>query len=610
MTYNELKRLIVGAPLASERLTHERIPKWKALAVLSSDALSSVAYATEEILIPLAAFTTAAVAWSLPIALTIAGLLVIVTLSYRQTIDSYPNGGGAYIVAKENLGTKAGLIAAAALLIDYVLTVAVSVAAGVENMTSAVPSLLEHKEAIGLVVISILMVLNLRGVRESASIFAVPTYMFIFSFFVLIVVGAYRLLRGDPMPVAPVFHETYPSIPLFLGLKAFSSGCAALTGIEAISNGIPLFQDPKQTNAKVTMAWMSFILGSFFIGITVLAHLYGVIPKEGETAVSLLARAVFANSWFYYFIQFATASILVLAANTSYADFPRLSSLLAKDRFLPIQLASLGDRLVFSNGIIGLSATAMFLIIMFKGETHALIPLYAIGVFLSFTLSQAGMVLHHLREREFHWKKSLFFNVLGAIATFSVLIVIASTKFTSGAWMVVVIIPLIVFLFTRVYNHYFKVNSELALTGDVTENFKPIHQKVVIPISGIHKGVINALRYARSIAKSEDIRACYVDLEVEATEKMREQWRKWAPDIQLVILESPYRSVVGPLLRYVDEIGKTTENDMVTVLIPEFVTAKWWHQFLHNQTALLIKTALMFRRGKVVTSVRYHLRSS
>lgn len=610
MTYNELKRLIVGAPLASERLSHERIPKWKALAVLSSDALSSVAYATEEILIPLAAFTAAAVAWSLPIALVIAILLVVVTLSYRQTIDSYPNGGGAYIVAKENLGTKAGLTAGAALLIDYVLTVAVSVAAGVENMTSAFPSFLEHKEAIGLIVIFILMVLNLRGVRESATIFAAPTYMFIFSFIVLIVVGAYKILTGEAVPVAPILHETYPVIPLILGLKAFSSGCAALTGIEAISNGIPVFQDPKQKNAKTTMAWMSLILGSFFIGITVLAHLYGISPHEGETAVSLLGRAVFGNSWFYYFIQFATASILILAANTSYADFPRLASLLAKDRFLPIQLASLGDRLVFSNGIIGLSATAMFLIILYKGDTHSLIPLYAIGVFLSFTLSQAGMVRHHLRLREPHWKKSLFFNLLGAIATLSVLIVIAVSKFVAGAWMVVVIIPVIVFWFTRVYNHYYKVNSELALAGDVPTRFEPIQQRVVIPISGIHKGVINALRYARSIAKPEDIRACYVDLEVEATEKMREQWRKWAPDIELVILESPYRSVVGPLLRYIDEIGRLSGNEFVTVLIPEFVTAKWWHQFLHNQTALMIKTALMFRRGKIVTSVRYHLTSS
>ncbi|MDB5036789.1 MAG: amino acid permease, partial [Bacteriovoracaceae bacterium] len=366
--------------------------------------------------------------------------------------------------------------------------------------------------------------------------------------------------------------------------------------------------DPKQRNAKTTMAWMSLILGAFFIGITLLSHYYGIVPKEGETAVSLLAHSVFGSNWFYYFIQISTALILVLAANTSYADFPRLASLLAKDRFLPIQLASLGDRLVFSNGIIGLSITAMILIVLFKAETHHLIPLYAIGVFLSFTLSQAGMVMHHYKLRESGWRKSLFFNLLGAIATLLVLTVISSTKFMGGAWMVLLIIPVIVFTFNGIFNHYLKVNNELSLIGENPEHIRTEGAKVVMPISGIHKGVVNALRYARSI--STDIQACYVDLDIEATEKMRLEWKKWAPDISLVILNSPYRSVIGPLLQFIDDVGATSKDGRVTVLIPEFVTAKWWHQFLHNQTAFLIRAALMFKRNKVVTSVRYHLQST
>jgi amino acid transporter len=413
----KLKRWVVGTPLSSEMIQHERIPKWKALAVLSSDALSSVAYATEEVLIPLSLFAAAAVSWSIPIALAIAFLLIVVTVSYRQTIEAYPGGGGAYTVARDNLGEHAGLVAGAALLIDYVLTVSVSVAAGIENFASAFPALLPHKMALDVAVIIVIMMFNFRGVRESANIFALPTYLFIFSFVVMIASGFWQLANGSAVPAAPLVHESYPAIPVFLLLRAFSSGCAALTGIEAISNGIPIFRVPSQRNAKTTMAWMSFILGSLFLGMTALCHLYGIVPKEGETAVSLLARRVFEGGWFYYLVQTSTTLILVLAANTSYADFPRLSSLLAKDRYLPRQLASLGDRLVFSNGIAGLSVAAIALILGFGGETHHLIPLYAIGVFLSFTLSQSGMVMHHLKVREPHWKKALAFNMLGAATT-------------------------------------------------------------------------------------------------------------------------------------------------------------------------------------------------
>jgi amino acid transporter len=607
--FTRLKRIILGEPLTNQMAIHERIPKWKALAVLSSDALSSVAYATEEILIPLAAFSALAISWSLPIALAIASLLVIVTISYRQTIDAYPNGGGAYIVAKENIGTYAGLVAGASLLIDYVLTVAVSVASGVENLASAIPFLAAHKELVGAAIIVLIMLFNLRGLRESASVFAIPTYLFIGSFLIMIVVGAWKLATGAVIPVATIVHEQYPALPLFLILRSFSSGCSALTGIEAISNGIPMFRSPGQKNAKTTLVWMSVILGFLFLSITLLSHVYGVIPKEGETAVSLLARSVFGDGFFYYIVAGSTALILILAANTSYADFPRLSSLLAKDRYLPRQLASVGDRLVFSNGILGLSLSAVLLIILFKGDTHHLIPLYAVGVFLSFTLSQGGMVLHHIREKEPGWIRSCFFNLLGAVTTFVVLVVIASTKFLMGAWMVVLFIPILVFIFTRIHRHYLAVGRELSLVGQMPpQKLDPVKHTVIVPISGIHRGVIDALRYAISISK--DVRACYVEIDSATTERMQSEWKKWAHEVPFVVLRSPYRSVIAPLLEYLDDVEQTSNGEMITVIIPEFVTKKWRHQILHNQTALLIRTALLFRRGKVVTSVRYHLRET
>lgn len=606
MAFRELKRLLVGNPLQTEMMLHERIPKWKALAVLSSDALSSVAYATEEVLIPLSLFATAAVAWSIPIAIMIAVLIAIVTISYRQTIDAYPSGGGAYTVAKENLGTNSGLVAAAALLIDYVLTVSVSVAAGIENIAAAFPALLPHKMAIDILIIIIIMIFNLRGVRESANVFALPTYLFIFSFIVLIGAGFWQMAMGQIPAAMPVVHAVYPEIPLFLLLRAFSSGCTALTGIEAISNGIPIFQEPSQRNAKATMAWMAFILGALFLGVTILSHIYGVVPKEGETAVSLLAHAVFGNNVFYYVVQSSTTLILILAANTSYADFPRLCSLLAKDRFLPRQLAMLGDRLVFSNGIGGLSLAAIFLIILFQGETHLLIPLYAVGVFLSFTLSQSGMVVHHLRDREPHWRKSISFNALGAATTLVVLLVFGLTKFMHGAWMVVMLIPLMVLFFKQIRSHYDYAASKLVRPmGVALRPAQALKHTAIIPISGIHQGVIDALSYGLSI--SNDVRACYVELDPAVTESLKKDWQEIAPQVPLVILKSPYRSVITPVMKYVVRVEHEMDDDIVTVIIPEFVTTKWYHQILHNQTAILLNLALRARREVVVTSVRYHL---
>ena len=607
MGLDRLKRILVGDPIRTEMAHHERIPKWKALAVLSSDALSSVAYATEEILIPLSLFTMAAVAWSMPIAIAIGLLLLIITISYRQTIDAYPNGGGAYTVAKENLGTTAGLVAGASLLIDYTLTVSVSVAAGVENVVSAFPALAPHQVAMGSAVILLVMFLNLRGIKESASIFALPTYLFIGSILILIAVGAWRIVTGDVPPAAPVIHEAYPAVPIFLLLRAFASGCSALTGVEAISNGIPVFREPSQSNAKATMVWMSVILGGFFLGITLLAHVYGVVPGEGQTAISLLAHRVFGEHWFYYAIPSTTALILFLAANTSYADFPRLASLLAKDRFLPRQLGSLGDRLVFSNGIVMLSAGAIFLLIVFGGATHHLIPLYAVGVFLSFTLSQSGMVLHHLREREPNWMRSMFFNALGAISTFVVLLVIGATKFLHGAWMVVILIPILVILFRRIHGHYVQVGRQLAgsrerWSSDFTQ---PVHHTAIVPISGLHPGVIQSLRYASAI--SRDVRACYIELDAEATARLKAQWELTVPGIALTVIKSPYRSVITPIVDYVGTVERDCGGSTVTVIVPEFVTSKWYHQFLHNQTALLLRAALRSRAKTVVTSVRYHL---
>jgi amino acid transporter len=605
MGFGRVKRFIVGDPLSTEMLHNERIPKWKALAVLSSDALSSVAYATEEVLIPLSFFALSAVAWSLPIGLAIAMLLIIITISYQQTIDAYPGGGGAYTVAKENLGTHAGLIAAAALLIDYILTVSVSVAAGVENIASAFPMLLEHKEALGVFLVLVVMFFNLRGVKESANIFAIPTYLFVASFVIMIAVGLWQLANGIVPQKAPIIHESYPAIPIFLLLRAFSSGCSALTGIEAISNGIPIFKEPSQRNAKITMMWMSGILGVLFLGITFLAHVFGIVPKEGETAVSLLSHTIFGDGFFYYVVQASTALILILAANTSYADFPRLSSLLAKDRFLPRQLASLGDRLVFSNGIVGLSLASIALIIIFQGDTHHLIPLYAVGVFLSFTLSQAGMVVHHLRCRQPHWIKSLVFNGIGAVTTAVVLLVIASTKFIHGAWMVIVLIPLLVIFFKQIHRHYIDTAKRLAHTGVCLQDITPLKHTAIVPISGIHPGVIDAVRYAMSISK--DVRACSIEISPEVTARLKAEWLATVPTVPLIILKSPFRSVVAPLIDYIDSVKKDCKDDVVTVIIPEFVTGRWYHQFLHNQTALVLYAILRSRRDIIVTSVRYFL---
>ena len=547
-----------------------------------------------------------ALGYSIPISLAIIGLLLIVVISYRQTIQEYPNGGGAYIVAKENLGELAGLTAGAALLIDYVLTVSVSVTAGIEAIVSAFPHLLAHKELLCLVSIGILTVTNLRGIRESSAVFALPTYAFIFAIIAMLGAGAFEMATGSFTRIEPSHLLPVQGITLFLILRAFSSGCTAMTGVEAVSNGVPVFRHPESRNASLTLIAMAAILAVMFFGITFFAHFHGIVPNENETVVSQLARSIFHTGWAYYFVQITTTGILILAANTSYADFPRLSSLLAKDRYLPRQLASLGDRLVFSNGIVMLGLLASLLVVIFKASTHLLIPLYAVGVFLSFTLSQFGMVRHWHKEGHKGWLTHAIVNAFGGFLTAIVTVIFVMTKFMHGAWVILVLLPMFIALFLKIKAHYISVGKQLSLIGADPANFAGgVKHTVLLPISGIHKGVIEALRYAQTIAS--DVRAVYVEIDQSTTERLQEEWVRWGRGVPLVVLKSPYRSVMTPFLRYVDEVEDYDPNDIVTIIIPEFVTAKWWQQLLHNQTAFLIRTALIFKRGKVVTSVRYHL---
>src|SRR6266498_1506415 len=610
---DSLKRILVGQPLSTEEQQHQRLRKIVALAVFASDPISSNAYATEAIMLVLMTAGAAALTLSIPIAIAIITLLMIVGFSYRQTLHAYPSGGGAYIVAHENLGELPGLVAAGALLIDYVLTVAVSVAAGVFAITSlgstwGYPGLADYRVEISLVCIAIITIVNLRGVKESGAIFAAPTYVFVISMLACIGIGTAQLVLTGSMPQLPAPAELPPpthTLTLFLVLQAFSAGCTALTGVEAISNGVPAFQKPESKNAATTLLAMLTILGTIFLGITVLAHFTGAVPREEESLVSQVARAVIGTGPFYFIIQVATALILVLAANTSYADFPRLSSILSRDRFLPRQFASRGDRLVFSNGILILGLLAALLIIIFDAREQAMLPLYAIGVFISFTLSQGGMVNHWLRTREPGWQRSVAMNGLGAMLTAIVFIVIIVTRFTRGAWAVLVAIPLIVLLFRAIHSHYQSVARQLSLTEARPIGAVQRHTALVL-VSGIHRGVIPALEYAQSLAP-DNTTALYVDLDPEETLKMQAKWQQWADRIPLVVLSSPYRSLVRPILNYVDELDKLYDDDVLSVVLPALITSKWWQHLLHNQTALLIKAALLFRKGIIVTSVPYHL---
>lgn len=601
-----LKRLFVGRPIPSHLAHHERFSRLTGLAVLSSDALSSVAYATEEILRVLLLAGAAALTLSGPIAIVIAIILTIVALSYRQTIHAYPSGGGAYIVARENISESASLIAAASLLIDYVLTVSVSIAAGVAALTSAMPQWHVNRVELSLGFVVLLMIGNLRGLRESGRIFSIPTYLFIIGTIGMIGAGAWHVATGTVTPVTvsdPVATGTQ-TLTLFLLLTAFSNGCTAMTGVEAVSNGVPAFRPPESKNAAGTMVTMAVLAVTMFLGITFLARAYGVTPSDSETVLSQLARGAFGGRGIaYYFIQAGTMAILVLAANTAYADFPRLASILARDGYLPRQLANQGDRLAFSNGVIGLSVFAGALLVIFGGDTHALIPLYMIGVFVSFTLSQAGMVIRWRRERGAGWQGHAFINGLGAVVTGIVLLVVAVTKAHEGAWIIILLIPVHVWFFRASKRHYSAVAEQLSV-----KDWRPsaVRQNtVLVPISGVHRAVVQAVDYARTL--SEDVRAVYVGVDPVVTAAVQKQWDVYHRGVQLVVLDSPYRSLMEPLLEYIDTIQKEEPDGYVTVVLPEFVPARWWQHIFHNQSALLIKAALLFRPNTVVTSVPFHL---
>jgi amino acid transporter len=604
-SFPTVKRFLLGKPVPSHLAHHERLSRVTGLAVLSSDALSSVAYATDFIVATLIVAGTAALGYAIPISLVITGLLAVVAFSYRQTIHAYPTGGGAYRVAKENISSMAGLVAAASLLVDYTLTVSVSISAGVLAITSAFPHLDGYRVELCLFFLALLTVGNLRGLKESGQIFAIPTYFFVVCIFTLIAVGLYRYLTGALVPVEQVAEAGRVTRPLttFLLLTAFANGCTAMTGVEAVSDGVPAFRPPEAKNAAATLVTMAVLAIAMFLGITFLAHAYQVIPTDAESGVSQLGRAVFGRGVLYYLVQAATTLILVLAANTAYADFPRLASIVSRDGFLPRQFMNQGDRLAFSNGIIVLSAFAAVLIVAFRGDTHALLPLYMIGVFISFTLSQAGMVIHWRQTKEPGWKTSAFINGFGAVTTGVVLVIVAVTKTLEGAWIVLLLIPIIVAVFRATRRHYDHVGAQLTLRNYTPQ--RKVHNTVIIPIGGIQRAVVEALRYAETL--SDDVRGVYVDVDPGATDQVIREWTTWGGRAKLIVLPSPYRSVMEPLLEYIEQVENERQDDYVTVILPEFVPARWWQHLLHNQRALLIKGALLFRPNTVVTSVPFHL---
>ncbi len=611
--FSHIKDLIIGPALPTQASARERLNKVRALAAFSPDALASIAYANQEIYLGLIVAGSAGLSFAWPISIAIASLLAVVALSYFQTIHAYPSGGGSYIVARSNLGTLPGLTAAGALLIDYLLNAAVSLTAGVAAIASAFPSLWPYRIQIALFLLVVITLLNLRGLQETGTAMAVPVYFFIGSYVLLIVYGLIRLAIEGPSTVSTMTIPATQPITIFLVLHAFSTGSTALTGVEAISNGVPAFESPESKNAGRTLLIMAFLMAILFLGTNALTRFFAVTAGPQETILSALARRLVGTNFLYYVIQFATLAILTVAANTSFAGFPRLAAILARDSFLPRQLSSIGDRLGFTNGILLLSAGTAALIILFGGDSHALVPLFAIGAFLAFTLSQAGMVLHWLKEHGRNWSVKSIINGVGAVVTATTLIVVAFSKFTSGAWVTILLIPLIVVGFLRVHLHYQRVRDQLTLHG-LPPSLRPVSAaRVVIPISGVHRGMVNAVLFAQSI--SPHVTGVYVELEQGSGERVREEWNEWWPDLPLEVIPSPYRSLVGPLLEYLEKTD-TEHNDgqLAVVVLPEFVTTNWWQNLLHNQTALLIKAALLYGRRRtggerVVVDVPYHLKT-
>jgi len=621
-----LTSFFIGKPLPTHEMPHQTISKKVGLAVFASDALSSTAYATEAILEVLAFAGIAVLALSIPIAGAIVVLLAIVTISYEQTIHAYPGGGGAYIVSRDNLGEMPAQIAGAALLTDYILTVSVSISSGVAQITSGFPVLHPYRVIIAVGLVTFMMIVNLRGVKESGNTFAIPTYFFLGVALFTLAVGFYRYFTGSlgmVTGVTPAEAEATQGLTLFLILRAFANGCTALTGVEAISNGIPAFKEPKSHNAGITLIWMSTILGAMFLGITFLSHQIGAQFSFTETVISQLGRAVWGAGSLWYILLGSTTLILIMAANTSFADFPRLGALIANDGFLPRQLTFRGSRLVFSYGIVSLAAFASLLIVLFQAQVTALIPLYAIGVFLSFTLSQTGMAVRWLRSSRLKegedivqqggvvrydpkWRLKLITNGLGAIVTTIVMIVFAIAKFTQGAWVIVLLVPTLVLIFYRIHHHYKDVASHLSL-----ESFgappRVRRNRVLLLTGGVHSGVLHALRYARSL--SQDVTAVYVGTDLAEAEEVKSKWEQWGDGVRLVVIDSPYRRLIEPLIDYIDEMAEQRRpNEMLTIVVPQFVPAHWWQRFLHMNTAQILQQALLRKRDIVVMEVPYHLR--
>jgi amino acid transporter len=618
---------LIGRPLSTADAPHQTVSKMVGLAIFGADALSSIAYAPQETLVILAAAGTQAYGYAFPISLVITLLLIIVTISYLQTIQAYPSGGGAYTVVKENLGEPAALIAGAALLTDYILLAAVTVASGVAQIVSAFPDLFPFRVWLSVSLLGLIAIANLRGVKESGNIFALPTYFFLVMTALTVAIGFIRHLGGtlgvviDPPPVEKL--QTEP-LTLFLLLRAFSNGTTALTGVEVIANGVKSFREPRTRNAVVTMIWMSTILAVLFLGIVYLLGVIGAVPSESETVISQLARTVFGNRGLLYLGTIAaTTIILILATNTAFAGFPTLSAIIAEDGYMPRQLAYRGSRLVFSRGILTLTAIASLLIIIFNASVTALIPLWAVGVFLSFTLSQAGMARHwwknqhlvgdrpntekspvHRYDRGWRWKLAI--NGLGAFTTAIVTLIFAITKFVDGAWIIVLLLPTLVGSFYAVHRHYASLAKDLSLESYGQPPPSKRH-RVIIPIAAVHQGTLEALDYALSL--SDDVTAVHISIDSVQTEKLQHRWNWWGKGVRLVVIESPYRTFLEPFLEYVNELGTILQpNERLTIVVPQFTAKKWWHNLLHTQTAFWLRFVLLNKRGVVITEVPYQVR--
>ena len=620
---------LIGRPLSTADAPHQTIGKRVGLAVFASDALSSTAYATQEILGVLTVAGAIALSYVFPISIAIVILLLIVTISYEQTIHAYPGGGGAYIVSRDNLGEAQAQIAGAALLMDYILTVAVSISSGIAQIVSAFPALDHLRVELGVAAVFLIMLINLRGVKESGLAFAVPTYFFIAMMFITVGFGLFRYFTNSlgvvvNPPEVHLAHELAP-IGAFLILHAFANGTTALTGVEAISNGITAFREPRSRNAGITLIWMSIILGTFFLSISYLtAQIQGVFSEE-ETIISQLTRTIYDGRGFMYLVTIAaTTVILLMAANTAFADFPRLSALAAKDGFLPRQLTFRGSRLVYSNGIITLSIIASILIVIYNASVTSLIPLYAIGVFLSFTLSQAGMARRWWKVGQLNpgqeivekgstlrfdkgWKSKMIINGFGAVCTAVVMAVFAVTKFTEGAWMILILIPLLVAMFFTIHSHYKDLASRLSLEKFSGLPARQVRHRVFLPVSGIHQGTLEALRYAKLL--SDDVTAVHISMDPDETEKVRRKWTVWGEGTRMVILDSPYRLLIEPLLEYLEDVIENRQaNETITIVVPQFIPSKRWHNALHMRTAEVLRQELLSKRGVVVTDVPYQVR--